>query len=79
MQDILPFKEWAVDTAQIETIINDLDDTLHLLSIAYDGSRYVMDMPGLEHGIDIVMDVLRMDLKKREGLGQAAIKQSRSK
>ncbi len=79
MQDIWPFKEWAVDTAQIETIINDLDDTLHLLSIAYDGSRYDKNMLGLEHDIDLIMDSMRVGLKEKERLAQAAMKQSRGK
>jgi len=65
MQDIWPFKEWAVETTQIETIINDLDETLDTLSRAYDKSIYLKDFNGLEDGIDFVMNSIRMNLKER--------------
>lgn len=65
VQDFLPFKEWSVDAEQIDTIINDLDNTLHLLSTAYDGSRYDKEFAYIEQGMYNVMDLIRIGLKKK--------------
>ncbi len=64
-KDILPFKEWSVETEQIEIIISDLDETLNMLSRAYDKNIHSKDLNGLEDSIDFVMDAIREELKRR--------------
>ena len=66
MKDVLPFKEYQVDAAQIETIIDDLDDTLNLLSIAYDGSQYDKGFTELENSIKLTMDLVQAGLKEHK-------------
>lgn len=79
MKDIWPFKEWSVDNTQIITIINDLDDTLSLLSIAYDGGHYDKDFAELENSMRPMMDSIRMGLEEKERLRQAATNNSKGK
>ena len=68
MKDFLPFKGYKVDIDQIETIINDLDNTLDLLSIAFDGSKYSREVPFLEQGMNVMMDLMRKGLSGGERL-----------
>ena len=68
MHDVLPFKEYEVDIDQIETIIDDLDNTLDLLSIAFDGSKYSKEVRFLEQGMNDMMELMRQGLASRERL-----------
>ncbi|MFC1900540.1 hypothetical protein ACFLYN_02995 [Chloroflexota bacterium] len=68
MTDFLPFEGYKVDIDQIETIINDLDNTLDLLSIAFDGSKYSREVPFLEQGMNVMMELMRKGLIERERL-----------
>ena len=79
MQDIWPFGKWSVDIAQMETIINDLDDTLNLLSIAFDGSKYSMKFEFLEQGMIDMMELMRKGLAEKERLVEEAMEQDKGK
>lgn len=46
-------------------MINDLDETLNMLSRAYGKNIHSKDLNGLEDSIDFVMDVIRKELKRR--------------
>jgi len=60
---IEPFEKYDIDDAQIETIIEDLDSTLNLLSAAYNGQKYDKDLPRLESSMKRIMALIRIGLK----------------
>lgn len=66
VKGILPFKEYQVDPSEIESIINELHATLNILSIAYDGTQYVIHLAGLDKSMLHIMDLMRLGLKERK-------------
>jgi len=79
MKDVWPFKKWSVNIAQIETIINDLDNTLNLLSTSFDGNKYIKEFTHLEQSMNVTLELMRKGIIERERLEQAALKQDRGK
>lgn len=65
INDIWPFQKWAVDSTQIKTIIDQINETLNLLSLSFDSSKYINNSTHLEQSMSNTMDLIRIGLKEK--------------
>ncbi|MFC1912568.1 hypothetical protein ACFLXG_05400 [Chloroflexota bacterium] len=64
LKDISVFKEYPVKISEIEQIINDINETLNTLLVAFNGVSWSKGLP-VAHNVDIVFDAMRSDLQQR--------------
>jgi hypothetical protein len=62
--DILPFKEYHVEIEELEAIINEVDNTLNILGIAFDDSHYNKEFPQITEGFKTLMETIRRGIQK---------------
>jgi hypothetical protein len=65
-EDILPYREYYIEVEELETIINGIDNTLKILGIAFDGSRYDKEFPLITEGMKNMFECIRRGLQQSE-------------
>ena len=64
-QNYYPFEEWPVEIQEMEEIINNLIETINILSMAYERSRYLQGNNFVEKGMYDTMELIRLGLAER--------------
>jgi hypothetical protein len=64
--NVLPFKEYYVEVEELEAIINEIDNTLNILGIAFDGSRYDKEFPQITEGMKNMLECIRRGLQRSD-------------
>ena len=65
-QNYYPFEKWGVEIQEMEEIISNLVETVNLLGMAFERSRYLPGKDFIEQGMYDMMELMREGLSKRE-------------
>jgi hypothetical protein len=66
IKDVLPFKQYYVEVEELEAIINDIDNTLNILGIAFDGLHFNKEFPQITEGMKNMLECIRRGLQQSD-------------
>jgi ribosomal protein L21E len=64
INEVMPFKDYNLIVGELETIINETDNTLNTLGIAFDGSRYNKEFPQITEGMKNMFECIRRGVQR---------------